>query len=101
MSMDETNELLRQIWTHMVAMGKALNAKVDDVKQDVATLSARIDGVETKLGTRMDRLDARMQRGFERIELRLVVIDGRLDDLEERMERVEVHLGFTQPKPAT
>jgi len=42
-----------------------------------------------------------MHRGFERMELRLVVIDGRLDDLEERMERVEVHLGFTQPKPAT
>jgi uncharacterized coiled-coil protein SlyX len=54
-------------------------------KGDIAMLSARIDGLEISLGTRMDRLESRMGG----LESRMDGLESRMDGLESRMDRLE------------
>jgi hypothetical protein len=101
MPTDDT-ALLQAIWTQMAAMDRTLNAKIDALGKRVDDLddklTGRIDKLELRLEDRFDRFAAQVRRNFERVDLRLVVIDGRLDDLDDRLIRVEEHLGLA-PTP--
>jgi hypothetical protein len=75
MTMEEQTELLQNIWSQMQTMDRTLNAKLDVHIAETDKRFAQVD-------QRLDDLSARMRRGFDRIEMKLVIMERRLDDLE-------------------
>jgi hypothetical protein len=106
-------EMLQGIWSEM----KSVNARVDRVRDDLrAEIAARIDGLRTEMGLRLDdtsaRLDAtnarldgtnaRLEAGFARMDRRfdqlLLGEHGREHrEIRERLGRIEAHLGLPKP----
>ena len=86
----EQTELLRNIWQSVLALDKGLNAKIDATNARIDTTNAKLDTFTTQT----DENFARMQRILERQHRRVGVQEDRSEDLDERLTRVEAHLGL-------
>ena len=64
---------------------------LEDLKQFI---NAKVDGVETRLGNRIDRVESRL----DGVESRLDGVESRLDGVESRLDGVESRLGVVESR---
>jgi len=58
-------------------------------KPTIADVMAAIQGIETRLGARLDQIETRLDARLDKIEARLDKIETRLDALEARVEEID------------
>ncbi len=63
----------------------------------IQTVNGKVDGVEARLGARLDRVETRL----DSVETRLDRVETRLDRVETRLDRVETRLGSVESKVDT
>ena len=70
----------------IAGVNNAVNARIDDLLDDV---NARMDRIEARIDDLRDDVNARM----DRIEARMDRIEARFDAFDERLRNVELALG--------
>ncbi|WP_414041232.1 hypothetical protein ACJU26_03910 [Acidithiobacillus sp. M4-SHS-6] len=83
MDIQETIDSLRKVLESVIAPGvESLRLRLDAVEKDLQEHRQSID----RLDARVDRLTERMEEGFSRLDARMDRMDAKIDNLAERMD---------------
>jgi hypothetical protein len=112
---DEQTELLRNIWNQIKDLDRNLSVRIDHTNQEVASLKQEVTDVRLELGARIDgvkqevaqlrgdvqevKLEAKAGRIASQSTFELLArADARqrsdIEELRDRLERVERHVGL-------